>query len=1021
MTRSSRHREKLGNGSELSGASAFEGSAARTRPLSLEEIMTRRKNKKLTADATEGADPVDLPRQDIAKSVSDHPEHDERSTHGKEYSYVISKKETEDTMKRRSRKEETTSLKEQNSVIVGDKESHDSETKLKDKLDNEFGRVKEQRSEKQSHHRSRYEEHHGNHNKSGGVTDRKSEKQSHHRSSNEKHSKNENQSHHRSSNEKHSKNENQSRHRTRDEERKNENQSHHRSRDEERKNANQSHRKTRDEERPRSDNKTGGVTERKSEKQSHHRSSNEKRSRDDNETRKNHAEKLGGKEMYLDGERMKSERESKRKHRGIEDGRDTLEIESVVKKHDSGKYNPEPAERKDRKKDTSKSHYEGSGQKRRRSSSRDFRARDRSNSLSPRAPKRTYDGREHGESSLHVSKDGRHHFDVDKNRVSNNGGHTSSQSWRNGGRGSRLGGYSPRKRRSEAAIKTPSPTARSPERKNAGWDFPPIGSDSFGVISDFQSLHQSVSTEREFSNVVSVTPNAMETLVVVSPSSVSKAKDVTVGTMQLSQPTRSLRTLYVENLPDPVSDKSIMECLNNYLLSLGDYIQGTQPCISCHMNKAKDQALVEFLTPEDATKALSFNGRFFSGSVLKIRRPEDFVDAATGVPENSVPAVDAVSDIVRDSPHKIFVGGISKALSSKMLMEIASSFGHLKAYRFEVNADLKEPCAFLEYKDQTITLKACAGLNGMKLGGQVLTVVQAVPNASVEVNADHLPFYGIPEHAKPLLSKPTKVLKLKNIFNPEDLSSLSRSEIEEALEDIRIECARFGTVKSINIVRCESSCAIADQTDEVTLQDLEGDSFTTQDIDQASGENRSEEAYINVKEPLEDGGDMKDVRPTHDIPEEGMEKTEMSEECRPDSSLATDVFMCNPVAEANPQEAPSQEESGDELNHDDDTGMNKSIMVEPQLKHVETKDGLQEASLQLNHTVSEESQISEKNEIKQEKPDDEAFERGCVLVEYVRSEASCLAAHCLHGRLYGDRTVLVNYIPHDLYLSKFPK
>lgn len=34
-----------------------------------------------------------------------------------------------------------------------------------------------------------------------------------------------------------------------------------------------------------------------------------------------------------------------------------------------------------------------------------------------------------------------------------------------------------------------------------------------------------------------------------------------------------------------------------------------------------------------------------------------------------------------------------------------------------------------QYVDQSVTLKACAGLNGMKLGGQVLTVVQAIPNA----------------------------------------------------------------------------------------------------------------------------------------------------------------------------------------------------------------------------------------------------------------------------------------------------
>lgn len=35
--------------------------------------------------------------------------------------------------------------------------------------------------------------------------------------------------------------------------------------------------------------------------------------------------------------------------------------------------------------------------------------------------------------------------------------------------------------------------------------------------------------------------------------------------------------------------------------------------------------------------------------------------------------------------------------------------------------------------DQSATLKACAGLNGMKLGGNILTAVQAIPDVSGEV------------------------------------------------------------------------------------------------------------------------------------------------------------------------------------------------------------------------------------------------------------------------------------------------
>lgn len=44
------------------------------------------------------------------------------------------------------------------------------------------------------------------------------------------------------------------------------------------------------------------------------------------------------------------------------------------------------------------------------------------------------------------------------------------------------------------------------------------------------------------------------------------------------------------------------------------------------IHKERGQALLEFLTPEDASAALSFDGRSFAGSILKIRRPKDFIE-----------------------------------------------------------------------------------------------------------------------------------------------------------------------------------------------------------------------------------------------------------------------------------------------------------------------------------------------------------------------------------------------------------
>lgn len=53
--------------------------------------------------------------------------------------------------------------------------------------------------------------------------------------------------------------------------------------------------------------------------------------------------------------------------------------------------------------------------------------------------------------------------------------------------------------------------------------------------------------------------------------------------------------------------------------------------LTLQINKDKGQASVEFLTPEDASAALSFGCCSISGSVLKIRRPKDFVDVAVRI------------------------------------------------------------------------------------------------------------------------------------------------------------------------------------------------------------------------------------------------------------------------------------------------------------------------------------------------------------------------------------------------------
>ncbi|XP_047321402.1 splicing factor U2af large subunit A [Impatiens glandulifera] len=651
--------------------------------------------------------------------------------------------------------------------------------------------------------------------------------------------------------------------------------------------------------------------------------------------------------------------------------RERSKISSVIKR-DLDRPASELSERKERK-DSVELQKKESRPKRRRSRSRERdKGKSRSStSFSVRAHK--HSTREHGDTHSHNSRKDRSEkqvSDLDGNRISSNG--SSSHNNRHGGSTSGLGGYSPRKRRTEAAVKTPSPTHLSPDKRSVGWDLPPpvtITSNIGSLPIDMQPSDQVVASDI----VVSIPSPAVKVITGIF-------SNASIDSIQLTQATRPMRRLYVENLPASASEKSIRECFNNFLLGSGvNHIKGTQPCISCIVNKEKSQAIVEFLTPEDASAALAFDGRSFFGSFLKVRRPKDFIEVTTGISEKPIDAVDSISDTVKDSPYKIFIGGIPNAISSEMLMEIAGVFGPLKAYRFEINTELKASFAFLEYVDQSVTLKACAALNGMKMGGQMLTAVQARPDASLLEDDGTPPFYGIPGHAKPLLEKPTCVLKLWNMIDPECLSSLSEAEVDGLLEDIRLECSRSGAVKSVNIV-----------------WNSEGPKTALDNLCSSGNE--------------QDLSNFEKESPTKECTDSEFSKEIKTKDAVDESDDADKIVDGNHIDDA----AVAAASSGDNL---------------PLTETLTPKESLEMVSMEQLDQVGTSLCAIRKDVLPIVKYELESecglsgdmFEPGSVLVEYRREEAACMAAHYLHGRFFDGRIVNAAYVPFDVYRARYSK
>ncbi|KAF7665600.1 hypothetical protein LDENG_00135630 [Lucifuga dentata] len=272
-----------------------------------------------------------------------------------------------------------------------------------------------------------------------------------------------------------------------------------------------------------------------------------------------------------------------------------------------------------------------------------------------------------------------------------------------------------------------------------------------------------------------------------------------------SQMTRQARRLYVGNIPFGVTEESMAEFFNAQMRLAGLSQAPSNPVLAVQINQDKNFAFLEFRSVDETTQAMAFDGIIFQGQSLKIRRPHDYrpLPGISEQPAFHVPGV--VSTVVPDSPHKLFIGGLPNYLNDDQVKELLTSFGPLKAFNLVKDSatSLSKGYAFCEYVDISATDQAVAGLNGMQLGDKKLIVQRASvgakstnPTSIVETPVT-LQVPGLQRLQNS--GMPTEVLCLLNMVMPEEL--VDDEDYEEILEDIREECCKYGSVRSIEIPR----------------------------------------------------------------------------------------------------------------------------------------------------------------------------------------------------------------------------
>jgi splicing factor U2AF 65 kDa subunit len=286
--------------------------------------------------------------------------------------------------------------------------------------------------------------------------------------------------------------------------------------------------------------------------------------------------------------------------------------------------------------------------------------------------------------------------------------------------------------------------------------------------------------------------------------------DTPVGSQQHA--TRHARRLYVGNLPVNSTDVAVGDFFNRALAYSKGVIGEGNPVISVYLNLEKRFAFIELRSLPETAAALAMDGVLFSNMSLRMRRPNDYNEAAC--PPSQPPAgfdpslLGIVSTQVGDGPNKVFIGGIPYSLTEDEVKVILQTHGRLAAFNLikDASTGTSKGFAFFEYADPSVVDEACKNLNGTVIENKTLTVRRATQHGQrtalgngMSVGAGHGSGGENTVNAAALVRLVTTVVELRNVVTQEELED--DEEYQDVVDETEEEARKFGALKSVVVPR----------------------------------------------------------------------------------------------------------------------------------------------------------------------------------------------------------------------------
>eukprot|EP00918_Siedleckia_nematoides_P006359 GHVU01013808.1.p1 GENE.GHVU01013808.1~~GHVU01013808.1.p1 ORF type:complete len:392 (-),score=61.07 GHVU01013808.1:1999-3174(-) len=286
--------------------------------------------------------------------------------------------------------------------------------------------------------------------------------------------------------------------------------------------------------------------------------------------------------------------------------------------------------------------------------------------------------------------------------------------------------------------------------------------------------------------------------------------------------TRHGRKIYVGNLPEDATSGGVREFFNKTINTILTAKLPGDALVGCYLNAQRRFCFLELRTLREAEFLLNFDGIFYAGNALRLRRPQDFnavifpqqMEAEkkqfqqehpelaakyekSPSPEIIAGALGILSSTVEDGPEKMFVGGLPMLMTDDELKQLLQSFGPLKGLHLikeRDNPNQSKGFAFVQWRSMCSADSAMRALHGMKFGQRNLTVRRAVDHEQYRKMSVSNGTQATSQYMTPEQFKPTRVLSIFNMLPM--IQTTDEAEVGRVTAESREECQKIGDVLS---------------------------------------------------------------------------------------------------------------------------------------------------------------------------------------------------------------------------------